>query len=397
MKIVNENKKIYKFLNKLKLKLYLTPTQMRYLALCMYFYFENYFDGKMTNISNIYFCETNRSSINRFITSSPWDEKKILQILKTNVISSIQDIANKTKKPIELIIDDTISKKSKPSSKALNTIKGGQFHFSHTDGKTVYGHQIVVCILKCGKKEFPFDMILYNKNTESKIEIALEIIKEVSNLIKVDILLKDSWYASKEIIKFTREKDILFIGSLKKNRVIYPYKNDKKSIQIQEFVVGVRKKYFSLVTVNGKKYYAYRYTGKINGLRDVCIIITFPYGKFGIGGTIRAFITTDTTLLTTDILHSYLERWSIEVFIRNCKGKLGLDNYQMRSLKAIKRYYIISMLAYYYIISKNTKLTFTNNYNNIKNNVFKNLLNHVYSASEENISFEEILKALNVA
>jgi hypothetical protein len=101
--------------------------------------------------------------------------------------------------------------------------------------------------------------------------------------------------------------------------------------------------------------------------------------------------------MTTDILHSYLERWSIEVFIRECKGKLGLNNYQMYNLKGIRRYYIISMLTYYYIINKNTKLSFTNNFNNIQNNVFKNLLNYVYSAAANDKSFGTILENLKVA
>ncbi|MEN8905984.1 MAG: transposase [Clostridiales bacterium] len=89
--------------------------------------------------------------------------------------------------------------------------------------------------MKCGKKEIPFDMILYDKNTSNKIDIALKVIEEVSKLIKVDILLTDSWYASKEVIKFARDKNILFIDSLKKNRVIYPEKkNNYEKIQIKE-------------------------------------------------------------------------------------------------------------------------------------------------------------------
>ena len=172
---------------------------------------------------------------------------------------------------------------------------------------------------------------------------------------------------------------------------------DGESIQISKFIMSVKKKYFNLVTVNGTKYYTYRYTGKINGLKDVCIIITFPYDKFGIQGALKAFITTNTELTTTEILHSYLRRWSIEVFIRECKGKLGLNNYQMHSLKGIRRYYVILMLTYYYIISRNKKLSFTNNFNNTKNNVFKNLLNHVYLMAKGNEPFEKILENLEIA
>ena len=41
-------------------------------------------------------------------------------------------------------------------------------------------------------------MILYTKNSLSKIELALKVIEKVDNLIKVDILLADSWCASEK-------------------------------------------------------------------------------------------------------------------------------------------------------------------------------------------------------
>jgi len=397
MKILHENQKINKFLEKLNITFYLTPTQIRYLVLYMYFYFEINFNAKIKNMSNVYFCNTHRSSINRFITNSPWDEEKVLTVLKTNVIKTIHDISIKSKNPIELIIDDTILKKTKPSSKAVNTIKGTQFHFSHTERKTVFGHQVVVCILRCGKHTLPFEMILYNKKTLNKIEIAMKVIKEVSTLIKIDYLLTDSWYSCKKIIKLAIKKNIIYLGALRVNRVIYPNKKKSKGLQISKFILSVKKKYFNLVTVNGNKYYTYRYTGKINGLTDVCIIITYPYGKYGDKDKLKAFITTNTRLMTTEILHLYTKRWPVEVFIRECKGKLGLNNYQIHCLKGIRRYYIILILTYFYIVSRNKKLSFTTNYNNIQNNVFKNLLNVVYSAGKEDKSFEKILESLNVA
>jgi hypothetical protein len=55
------------------------------------------------------------------------------------------------------------------------------------------------------------------------------------------------------------------------------------------------------------------------------------------------------------------------------------------------------MLTYYYIISRNKKLSFSKNHNNIKKKVFQNLINFVYSAGKENLDLEEVLKSLNVA
>ena len=51
-----------------------------------------------------------------------------------------------------------------------------------------------------------------------------------------------------------------------------------------------------------------------------------------------AFLSTDVSLTTNEILSYYVCRWPIEVFFRQCKDKLALDRYQIRSLKGIQRY-----------------------------------------------------------
>ena len=61
----------------------------------------------------------------------------------------------------------------------------------------------------------------------------------------------------------------------------------------------------------------------------------------------RAFISTNVAISTQEILDFYVERWSIEVFFRQCKNTLALDSYQIRSVKGIKRYWLLMSLAYY--------------------------------------------------
>ncbi len=62
----------------------------------------------------------------------------------------------------------------------------------------------------------------------------------------------------------------------------------------------------------------------------------------------KAFISADTSLETKDILVQYTERWTIKVFFRQNKMDLGLDSYQIRSEKAIKRFWILAQLPYLY-------------------------------------------------
>src|SRR3712207_9106623 len=69
---------------------------------------------------------------------SNWDENLLINALKSKVIDLIWNKSEKSQKPIYLIIDDTISEKTKPSSKAVNPIEKCYFHNSHLKRKTVY-------------------------------------------------------------------------------------------------------------------------------------------------------------------------------------------------------------------------------------------------------------------
>ena len=59
-----------------------------------------------------------RTTISRFLRNEKWDDAPPTATMKTLVISIIYDESRKSGMPILVIIDDTISSKTKPSSKA---------------------------------------------------------------------------------------------------------------------------------------------------------------------------------------------------------------------------------------------------------------------------------------
>jgi hypothetical protein len=46
------------------------------------------------------------------------------------------------------------------------------------------------------------------------------------------------------------------------------------------------------------------------------------------------------------ILTTYLDRWPTETFNEDAKGNLGFEDYQLRQLRAIKRHWYLSFVAY---------------------------------------------------
>ncbi len=86
---------------------------------------------------------------------------------------------------------------------------------------------------------------------------------------------------------------------------------------------------FHLVAVKNRNYYVYRYEGgELNGIEDAVVLLSYPEKAFGTLKSLRAFLNTDVSLSTDEILSCYVCRWSIEIFFRQCKDKLALDSYQ---------------------------------------------------------------------
>jgi len=144
-------------------------------------------------------------------------------------------------------------------------------------------------------------------------------------------------------------------GALKTNRGIYPH-TCRLSHKTNEYARTLSKDDCHLVTVGKSSYYVHRYQGKLNGLpSESVVIISWPEQAFSNEEELKSFISTDLSLDELTILKNYCCRWPIEVFIRQCKMKLGLNKYQAQTEKAFTRYWIIIILGYIYMISK-TKL-----------------------------------------
>ena len=92
----------------------------------------------------------------------------------------------------------------------------------------------------------------------------------------------------------------------------------------------------SLVTVGHRRFYAYRYEGKVSDCKKAVVLLCYSEKSFGNPDALRVFISTQTNLSTQEILEMYAKCWSIEVFFRNCKQKLSFDKCQLRKQRGIE-------------------------------------------------------------
>jgi hypothetical protein len=302
------------------------------------------YHGKTVDIEQ--YSDRHRTSISRFLREDRWDDQPLEATSKKNVLETIYGESRKTGQPVLVIVDDTISSKTIPSSKAVHPIEAAGFHFSHLKCRQDYGHQAVGVLLSCNGITLHYDMIMYDKSV-SKIDIVKRIADELPIAPVLSYLLCDSWYVCGKVADAFIRKGFYTVGAMKINRIISPC-GMKMSVReyAETLAESKRKELFHLVTVKGRRYYVYRYEGNLNGFENAIVLLSYPEKAFGKEKALRVFISTNVALSDEKILQLYVSRWEIEVYFRDCKNKLAVDRYQIRSAKGIKRFWLITSIAY---------------------------------------------------
>ena len=204
--------------------------------------------------------------------------------------------------------------------------------------------------------------------------------------------LCDCWYVSEKIINTFAAKGFHTIGALKINRMLYPFGSRKK---LREFAVliSVSRSDFNLVTVKNWTYYVYRYEGKLNGIENAVVLLSYPEKAFGKSKALWDFLSTDVSLTENEILSHYVCRWIIEVFFRQCKNKLALDSYQIRSSKGIQRYWLLMSLAHYIcVVGTGKSCSFENGYHQICSIIQHEKYRYLFQCAKAGHDFESFMK-----
>ena len=386
---IHHSNEVYNYFKRLKLGLFLSDIYIRHLMTIIISVFVYGYRGKTVDFAKAGF--HHRTTIAHFLNHGKWDSSRLEKVLKSNVIRMIYQEAILSGKPIFCIVDDTIASHTKPSSQAEHPIEAAYFHQSHLKGCQDYGHQAVSVILSCNGITLNYAMILYDKS-KSKIQIVQEIAEELPSAPVVSYFLCDSWYTSAKVMDSFIQKGFYTIGALKTNRIIYPCGIRQK---VSEFALHLRKKDpdVSLVTVDNRNFYVYRYEGELNDIPNAVVIISYPENAFGESKALRVFLSTNAGLSTQEILDYYTRRWPIEIFFRQSKTKLALDKYQIRTQTGIERYWLIMSLAHYMCCTYNgTYCSFEEGYQHFQRKIREEQVTSLYQSIRHGMSLEDVLK-----
>ena len=167
----------------------------------------------------------------------------------------------------------------------------------------------------------------------------------------------------------------------------------KKKLRELAAELSVTPREFDLVTVKKRNYYVYRYEGNLNGIENAIVLLSYPETAFGNPKALRAFISTNVALSTQEILSWYVCRWPIEVFFRQCKEKLALDGYQIRSAQGIKRYWLLMSLAHFLCVAGTGRFcSFETGHHKICDTIQLEKYHYLFQCAKESNDFDSFMK-----
>jgi len=389
-KSIHHSETIFKMLEKINLTQKLSEIYISHIITILIAVFSIGYHGKTVDFET--HSDRHRTTVAHFLNRGKWDETIIENTVKKKVISIIYGESRRTGKPIYVIADDTVSSKTKPSSKAKHPIEDAYFHFSHLKKKQDYGHRAISVMLSCNGITLNYCVIMYDKSA-SKIELVSKIAAELPVAPVISYLLCDSWYVCDKVMNSFLGRGFYTIGALKTNRIVYP-KGVKCSVS--RLAAALKESAFPLhtVTVKGRKYNIFRYEGNLNGIDNAVVLISFPVGEMNNPKALKAFISTDVSLSTEEILNFYVERWDIEVFFRDCKTKLAFDKYQIRSAKGIRRFWLLTSLAHLMACLHSENFDFSQGYHWLSDILCKEHIRYIYEYGKQEKNIDDLFDML---
>lgn len=263
-----------------------------------------------------------QSSLNRFLTQSPWS----LQRLEEKRLSLAR-----TRLPVEqgstgyLIIDDTINRKTGKHMEEAG------YHFDNSEGRAVWGHDIVTTHYVNGDAEYPVRLSLYVKKEtcqkeervfKTKIQLAVEQVNAFTPPAGTSVVVPfDSWFFCRQIVEAVNARGWDWVTQAESNRVIH-YEGEE--LNVTELAAQLSEKQFKTVKVKGEAFCLCGFEVWMQKVGDVKLVIAKQADGF------HFYVSNRRDWSERQVLEAYKARQSIDVFYRDAKQNLGLEAYQMR-------------------------------------------------------------------
>lgn len=300
----------------------------------------HYIDGLITinkktvkKISQASVDESHHSAISRVLTEAKFEQK----LLEERYLKKIAYFARGLE--ISLIFDDTLAEHDG------HCIEEAQSHYDHSSNDFIRGHQFFTSMIHTSIFQLPLFPQLYSKNTNSKIEMARDLVDYVLQFIPLYSVVFDSWYSDKKLIKKCMTQKVKVVCAIKANRTISMEKG--KWVLLSDFLKTLSTRKMENFFIDERKYKITSLIAKLNGIPHLRIIISKEWNeKDEKWGDFFYLISTDAQDTPVQIIRHYKIRWSIETYHFDIKQNLGFARAFFRKKEGIVRHAIFSTIAY---------------------------------------------------
>ena len=262
-----------------------------------------------------------------------------------------------------LIGDDSVT--TKPRGRRMGGL--GQ-HYATTAQGMVDGHCLVQALYVLLGRQYVLEPQMYVQRAvcraeeialRSKVDIMVETIQAFVPLPDTTThVLLDSWYTSKRVWRAARDRGFLITSGLRGNRHLHvadPTSQQGTSWQrVDEYARQLTDDDFVPLAWpgSGRRLYVHTVTTRIRKLyRCQLVILRDPQHdqyRFWASSDLQA----DAAILVAHIA----QRWAIEVLFADVKELLGLDHYQVMSAQAIRRFWLLALMAYTFLERERARL-----------------------------------------
>lgn len=321
------------------------------------------------------------SGVSRFLSQAPWSIKDLCRQGQTafhaEMIPVVQaEHARQQRQRLQrrgrprptvvtgyLIEDDSVMAKRR--GRKMGAL--GR-HYSATAGQTVSGHCLVQALYVLLGRQCVLEPQMYAQQSvcaaageafRSKVDIMMAIIQTFVPVPETQThILLDSWYTAKRVWKAARARGFLVTSGLRRNRSLriedpeaekgwrwqridaYAQQLSAEDFGPVAWPRGERAVYVHVVSTRIRKLYR---------CQLICV-------RDQLDGQTRFWASSDLEADVAMLLAHVAQRWDIEVLFADVKELLGIDQYQLMSTAAIRRFWVLVMVAYGFLEQERARL-----------------------------------------
>jgi len=191
------------------------------------------------------------------------------------------------------------------------------------------------------KTRYPVGFRLYEKNAETKIELAKQFIEEAETRADVpaETYLFDSWYCASELVEAFGSHGKDWVTTLKSDRQVEFAGEHRRIDDIHEMVDLAER------DIDSDTYHAWIQQLPVSKLGEVKVIVAKRDGDDG-GNSVQYLVTNKIDAPSAHVIRSYGYRWRIETFFEDSKQDLGFTDCEVTRSTSARRHWQLVMLAY---------------------------------------------------